>query len=69
MGNGGSHVRVGVPRVAVPVRVTICGLLVALSEIDNSALGLPTTCGPKVTLIEQLVPEASVAPQLVVCAN
>src|SRR5580704_12918766 len=67
MGDGAGQVRMGVPRVTVPVRVTVCGLVEL--EIESFAVGLPASSGVKLTTIEQLPPEASVAPQFVVCAN
>jgi len=61
-----SQVRIGVPRVTVAVMATVRGLVDALSEIESFAVGLPASSGVKLTLIEQLTPDASVAPQLLV---
>jgi hypothetical protein len=66
MGDGAGQVRVGVPIVTVPVKVTICGLAGPVSDIDNCAVTAPTWSGVKLTVIEQLDPDASVAPQLLV---
>ena len=53
----------------VPVSVTNCGLPAALSEIATAPLAVPLACGVKETLIEQLVPPASEAGQLLVSAK
>ena len=48
--------------VAVPLRLTLCGLPVALSEMLTDALREPVAVGANVTLIEQVPPAATVAP-------
>jgi hypothetical protein len=53
----------------VPTSVTDCGLPPALSVMETAPLALPLLCGVKVTLIVQLVPPASDAGQLLVCAK
>ena len=55
--------------VPVPVRLAVCGLLVALSVTVNAALRVPVAVGVNVTLIVQLEPAATPVPQLFVCAN
>src|ERR1700679_3826210 len=69
MDDGVGQVRMGVPRVTVAVIETVSGLADALSEIESFAVGLPTSSGVKLTVIEQLAPDASVAPQSLVGAN
>jgi hypothetical protein len=49
---------------AVPVRLAVCGLLVALSVTVSVAVRVPAAVGVKVTLIVQLAPAASELPQL-----
>ena len=51
----------------VPVRVTDCGLPVALSVTVIVPGWLPAAVGVKVTLMEQLAPTATEAPQVLVC--
>ena len=48
----------------VPVRLTLCGLPVALSVRVRAAVRVPATAGIKVTLIVQLEPAATLDPQL-----
>jgi len=48
--------------VAVPLRLTLCGLPVALSAMLTDALREPVAVGANVTLIEQVPPAATVAP-------
>jgi hypothetical protein len=48
----------------VPLKVTVCGLLLALSVIVNAPLTVPVAEGVNVTLIVQLPPAAMLAPQL-----
>ena len=48
----------------VPVRLTVWGLPVALSVRVTAALRTPLAVGVKVTLIVQLAPAATLAPQL-----
>ena len=52
----------------VPVRLTVCGLPVALSVTVIAPGRLPVTVGVKVTLMEQLAPAAREAPQVLVWA-
>ena len=52
--------------VPVPVRETVCGLPEALSAMDTDALRLPVAVGLKATLIVQLAPAATLAPQVLV---
>src|SRR5260370_28849996 len=59
------------PALPVPVRVTECGLPLALSVTVTLAVRVPIAIGENVTAILQLKPAASVAPgapQLLVCA-
>ena len=42
--------------VAVPDKVTVCGLLTALSAIFRAAVALPAAVGLKTTLMVQFVP-------------
>ena len=53
----------------MPERLTVCGLPLALSVMLTEAVRLPLAEGVKVTLIVQLVPAATLAPQLLVCAK
>ena len=46
----------------VPPRRTICGLLGASSVTESVPLALPAALGLKVTLIEQLAPDARLEP-------
>jgi hypothetical protein len=66
MDDGMGQVRMGVPRVTVAVIETVSGLADALSEIESFAVGLPASSGVKLILIEQVAPDAIVAPQLLV---
>src|SRR5258708_1482002 len=50
----------------VPLKVTICGLLVALSSIVRFGERAPAKAGVKVTLIVQLCPAATLPPQVLV---
>lgn len=59
----------GVVCAPVPVTGTTCGLPAALSLTVTVPLALPETEGVKVTLMVQLAPAATVAPQLFVCAK
>ena len=52
----------------VPVRLTVCGLPVALSVTVIVPGWLPVAVGLKVTLMEQLAPAATEAPQVLVWA-
>jgi hypothetical protein len=51
----------------IPVRLTDCGLLLALSEMVIEAVRVPAAVGLNTTLIAQLVPAARLAPQEFVC--
>ena len=53
----------------VPVRLTVCGLFEALSEMLTDALLAPVLGGVKVTLIEQFAVAARVLPQVVASAK
>jgi len=53
----------------VPVSVTVCGELAALSAIDTVALKVAIEVGVKVTEMLQLAPAASAVPQVFVCAK
>jgi hypothetical protein len=53
--------------VPVPVRLAVWGLLVASSVTVNVPLRVPVAVGAKVTLMMQLVPAATLVPQLFVC--
>jgi hypothetical protein len=57
-------VRLAVGLAPVPVRLTICGLPMALSVTVISAVRLPADVGVNVTLIVQLPPAASELPQV-----
>ena len=52
----------------VPVRLTVCGLPVALSVTVIVPGWLPVAVGVKMTLMEQLAPAAKEAPQVLVWA-
>jgi len=53
----------------VPVRLTLCGLPVALSVMARAAARPPAAEGVKVTLMVQLAPAATLDPQLLVWAK
>ena len=53
--------------VPVPVKLTVCGLPVALSVIVRVALTVPLATGVKETEIVQLAPAATLDPQVLVC--
>jgi hypothetical protein len=55
-----------VPAAPVPVRLTVCGELAALSVMVTEALRVPDAAGVKVTSIVQLLPAATLVPQLLV---
>ncbi len=57
-------VRLTVGPLPVPVRFTVCGLLVALSVMVTAAVRVPGAVGAKVTLIVQLPFAATELPQL-----
>jgi hypothetical protein len=52
--------------VPVPLSVTVCGLLLALSARLRLALNIPEDVGLKVTVIVQLAPAATLVPQVLV---
>ena len=63
----GARVTAGAGAVApVPVRLTVCGLPLALSAMETAAVRVPAAVGLKVTLMMQLAVAARVAPQVVV---
>jgi len=51
---------------AVPARVAVCGLPVALSVTETDALRAPMAVGLNVTLMEHLPPTATLVPQVLV---
>lgn len=53
----------------VPVRLTVCGLLVALSVKETAAVREPVAVGVKVTPTVQLAPTTTPVLQLLVCAK
>jgi hypothetical protein len=53
----------------VPVRLTDCGLLEALSVMLSLPDRAPEAVGLKVTLMLQLAPAATELPQVLVCAK
>jgi hypothetical protein len=50
----------------VPVKFTICGLVVALSEITNEAVSVPGPVGVNVIVIVQVPPAGTELPQVFV---
>ena len=50
----------------MPVRLTVCGLPVALSVMVTEAVRLPGAVGVKVTLMVQLPPAGTELPQVLV---
>ena len=54
------------PERPVPVRVTVCGLPVALSVMVTAAVSVPTSEGLKVTLIVQVPFAATELPHVLV---
>jgi hypothetical protein len=63
----GESVTVGA--TPVPVRLTLCGLPLALSVTVSDAVRVPDADGVNVTLIVQLAPAATLLPQLLVWAK
>ena len=57
------------PVSPVPLKVAVCGLLLALSVTVRVAVRVPEMAGEKITLIVQLVLAASEVPQLSLSAN
>ena len=55
--------------VAVPIRLTVCGVPAALSLIVNVPVRVPLAVGVKVTLSVQVDPAATPFPQLSVSAK
>ena len=55
--------------IPVPLRATVCGLPLALSEIVRVPLILPVVVGEKLTLMVQLAPPGRDVPQLSVSEN
>jgi len=58
--------REAVGTAPVPLKLTVCGLLLALSVMVRVALREPTAAGVKVTVIVQFPPETTLAPQVFV---
>ncbi len=54
--------------IPVPLRLTLCGLFGALSVIDTVPVRVPVAVGVKVTLMVQLAPATTEAPQVFVWA-
>ena len=55
--------------VTDPLRLTLCGLPLALSATVSEALREPVAVGVNVMLIAQVAPASTLAPQLFVCAK
>ena len=53
-------------KALLPLRLAVWGLPAALSLTGSVPVAVPVCCGVKVTLIEQLAPPATLAPQLFV---
>jgi hypothetical protein len=60
--------RLAVAPVPVPVRLTVCGLPAALSEMLTVAVRVPAAVGVNVTLIMQLLFVATELPHVLVSA-
>ena len=56
-------------RTPMPVKLTVCGLPLALSVTVKVPVRVPVVVGRKVTLIVHLAPAASELPQLLVWAK
>jgi hypothetical protein len=67
--DAGETLATGANAVPVPVRETVWGLPAALLVIERDALRVAATVGVKVTLMVQLAPAATLAPQVLVCAK
>jgi hypothetical protein len=65
----GERLTAGSGLVPVPERLTVCGLLAALSEMLREPLLVPAAVGVKVTLIAHSAPAATEPPQVFVCAK
>ena len=63
---GEKELRVGMRLRPVPLRLTVCGLLLALSVSLSVPVRFPVAVGVKVTLIVQLAPAATEPPQVLV---
>jgi len=48
----------------VPLKLTVCGVPLALSAMERDALSVPVAPGVNVTLIVQLAPAATLVPQV-----
>jgi hypothetical protein len=53
----------------LPPKLTICGLLTALSVIVNEPVLAPAAVGVKLTVMAQLAPAAKLVPQVLICAK
>jgi len=62
-------VRLTAGPVPVPVRLTVCGLPLALSVMLTEAVRVPGAEGVNLTLIVQLPPAATELPHVLVCAK
>jgi len=62
----GDRLTAGVGVVALPDRPTVCGEPVALSAMLTEAVSVPAAAGVKVTVMVQLTPTATLAPQVLV---
>src|SRR5271157_1291853 len=58
--------REAVGTAPVPLKLTVCGLLLALSVMVRVALREPAAAGVKLTVIVQFPPELTLAPQVFV---
>lgn len=61
----GAKVTAGV--APVPVKVTVCGLLLALSVMTTVPERVPVAVGVNTTLMVQFAPAATEVPQVLVC--
>ena len=62
-------VRLTAGPLPVPVRLTVCGLPVALSVMITAAVRIPGAEGENLTLIVQLPPAATELAQVLVCVK
>ena len=62
-------VAAGLEATAVPLSVTVCGELMALSEKVSAAESVPAAAGLKVTEMEQEPPAASEVEQVLLLEN
>lgn len=65
--DAGEIVNEAAAAVPVPVRLAVCGLLLALSRTVNVPLRRPVAVGLKVMLMVQLPRPATEVPQVLVC--